>query len=822
MFFFAALFVAGFILTAFFGPKPKIENARASSLNDFSFPRAKEGDPVPRIYGTVKFQSPNTIYMGDFKTEAIKKKVKTGPFSSKKQTIGFKYFLGLDLAVCLGPKFTFRKMWYGKNLIWTGCIWSECVNRFNINLPEILGGKDRNGGLQGYVTFYCGDFNQPQDPYLISRIDENVPAYVGVAHIVFEQFYFGNSPSIEAISIEGSLFTNSLELPPSIHIMPNGYDANPIEVVYDLLVNDWGNLNIDNALPNVAQWREIAQVIYDEGNGVSLIVANSNQGSDVIKEVMRQINAMFYQDPSTGLIEIKLIRQDYDIEDLQVLTSSEITAVRDYTKKLWTETYNRVRIKYVDREKDYKKDSIAIQDDFANIRYQGRIRASEISMPGVYDGELANAIAARELANLNTTLFQCTIEFNRKGVRLLPGEPFVLSWPEYEIEAVVMRIRKFGLGSLKSGKITAFCVQDEFALDAIIYATPEIPVDTGGSYSPGQILSYTIFELPYWLSNLVELDTPAGYTRVASFAASPSGNSIDYTAYIDQPTDDVEALTQAPYSNYARLVNPIALFDGFVAGYLPTLEIDNLSDSTILLAGDSVSAKNGESLILINGEIFAYESFNDLGAGSYELTNVYRSILDSGWSAHDVDSAVWFIEDADNFWDAEVLPEEQQVYLLDRTVLGSLSEDQVSKITINPVGRAELPLPPDFVTLEDLRAVDDEYELSDIVTVKWLERNRLDNEIRFEDDTSDTPEVGTTYVLQVTRDGAVLSEDTAIATAEFELTLSHDGNLLILVYAERDSLRSFTAAPYPVKVIGTPLEIDGILVEFDTATVEFN
>jgi hypothetical protein len=215
----AALFVAGFILSILFAPKPKIENAKASQLSDFQFPRSQEGDPVPRIYGTVKTKGVNTIGQCNFKAIPIKKKVKTGLFSSKKQTIGYKYQVGLDLAVTLGPCVVYRRMWYGNHLIWAGCLYADpCgANRININLPELLGGQDKNGGISGWIALYPGSFDQTQSAYLQANLTkpnpgDQVTSYPGIAHMVFEDFYWGNSPSIEPISVEVSFFTNGLIL----------------------------------------------------------------------------------------------------------------------------------------------------------------------------------------------------------------------------------------------------------------------------------------------------------------------------------------------------------------------------------------------------------------------------------------------------------------------------------------------------------------------------------------------------------------------------------------------------------------------------------
>jgi hypothetical protein len=83
---------------------------KASALGDLEAPTAEEGGTIPVIFGTVKMSRPNVTWYGDLRTEAIK--VRSGLFSPSwikvraalfsKTTIGYKYFLGMQLALCHG------------------------------------------------------------------------------------------------------------------------------------------------------------------------------------------------------------------------------------------------------------------------------------------------------------------------------------------------------------------------------------------------------------------------------------------------------------------------------------------------------------------------------------------------------------------------------------------------------------------------------------------------------------------------------------------------------------------------------------------------
>ncbi|HET9129338.1 MAG TPA: hypothetical protein VFO86_00235, partial [Terriglobia bacterium] len=184
------------ILTA---PKPKVENARAAKLGDFQFPRSNQGDPIPWFRGTVRLKSPNTLWDGDYTPVPITVKQKTGLFSSKRVTTGYRYHIGLDLCWALNGQntITVRKLWSDKYVLWTGNVSTRST--IDINQPNLFGGQDQRGGMIGSIDFYPGSFDEPQNSYLAQKADPDVPAYIGQCRMVFRGsantqasgFYFG-------------------------------------------------------------------------------------------------------------------------------------------------------------------------------------------------------------------------------------------------------------------------------------------------------------------------------------------------------------------------------------------------------------------------------------------------------------------------------------------------------------------------------------------------------------------------------------------------------------------------------------------------------
>jgi hypothetical protein len=817
MFFLVALFFVSLVVSVIFTPKPKISNATPGKLSDVNFPRANEGDPVPRIYGTLKFKAPNTIWSGNFKSVAIKKKVKTGLFSSKKQTIGYKYYIGMDLAVCLGPNFTFRRLWAGNYELWNGCL-TECENVIKINLPNLFGGQDKAGGWTGFVALYCGSYDQNQDSYLQKAIYPNnegqVPAYNGIAHMVLRGCYIGNTTSMQPIYIEGSCFPDSLGLN-GRHIMSNGLDMNPIAVLHHIFTDDWGNLGIDPAKINVEQWREFALTVFNERNGMSLEVTNAAQAGDAVKEILAQVAATLYQNPATGLYDLIGLRNDYDIDLLPVLGPDEISVVSDFNKILWSQTYNTVRVKYTDRNQKYLPDVTALAQDFANIRYQNKVLPQEITMQGVYEPEVGNMIAARELSNINVPLYSTKLTLNRMGSALPPGAAFVFVWPEYGIERMVMRVRKLGLGTLENGEVSMDVVQDVFSVAEVIMSppgtSPYIPPDT----SPKPITTFDVFSLPYWLDYNSQLGTMAGEQSIGLFAVAPSPYSTAFNAYI-VGTEDAEVLSQAPYADTAKLVAPLDKYEGFVEGVVPTLNIVSVTNPELLLNG-SGRAANG--LFMLNDEIMSFDTFVDNEDGTYTLQNVYRALFDTVYTAATVDDVLYFFEGQEAFLDDSfAVGEAFGLKLAD--ISSSSQDDNPAVINVVPVDRLAAPLPPDNLALDGVRAADASSIVGASLSLSWAARNRLTagSAVVLETDAADDPEPGTTYrldvVSEVTGDVIATQDDIAASPVDVVITLAMQGPLRLEVRAKVGTKVSFNPAIYPLQIFGS-LTIDANRVTID-------
>jgi hypothetical protein len=791
--FIIAAFVVGLIASLFLAPKPKLENARASTLSDLNFPRAKEGDPKPWIIGKIRNKGPNTLWAGDFEARPIKKKVKTGLFTSKKQIVGYNYLVGLVMDWGLGPGVTLHKIWSAKDVLWSGTATADGTI-IDVNKPDLYGGKEKGGGFVGRIRYYSGSFTQGINAYYQSKQGSgDVPAYRGSIITVFEHVNVGEQNTIREISAELSRYPNGLGLAGGKHIV--GEDANPMEALYQLFTADWGGLDVSPAMLDLDSMIDCGNTLFDEGNGISLIISNPNDGKGVATEILRQINAIMYNDPETGKIVVKLIRDDFgDIDLLPHFNESNILGIRSFTRKLWEDTINVVRVTYTNRDKLYA-DGTAMQQDMANIGAQGRLRPSTASYPGITTAVLANFVCARDLAVGSVPLMSAQIECNREGSKLRPGDRFVWSWGPYNINQVVMRVTTFDLGSLTDNRITWNCVQDEFAISDTLIGDP---VGSGTSVSgPGYVASSAtnriVKEVPFFFAAAAGLGLPdsSSLLLVAASAATGTDSMDIYTSTDAGVTynESAEGLVLTPIGTLGTAISAVA---NLATGVIPSLSVT--IDPTLVDQNTATLAASGGGMFLIGNELFVFET-RTTGSGVVTLNNVWRSVLDTSPAAHAIGDAVFFITGDNIVEDAFPNTATVRVKMLPNMFQSSLDEASApfDSITLNK--RSARPLPPEAIKFGAGAFFAPPAAATGIQTITWANRSRLGSKVRKIIDLTNEFEPNQQTVIRY-RIGAgawvATNFDPGITTASIDTGVTA-GTREWQIYAVRDGLESWAS-----------------------------
>ena len=788
------MFVVSFVLTALLTPKPELENARPQSLDDINFPRATENAPVPMVLGKVTMRAPNVIWYGNFRVVPIREKIKTGLFSSTTITVGHRYFVTLDLALCIGPKIVMSEIFIDDESVWSGTVNDTIPTTIVTTRKDLFGGYKNGGGWDTTNTYYPGSQNltdQPVDPTIENLVGVgNVPAYLGISHIVMDG-EIGESAQIRKISFTLESYTNELGgIPNNAKI---GVDINPAEAIYQILTNEWIGIGINPSLLDLDSLRSLGQTCYDEGNGVSIQVTAETSGTKVIQEILRQIDGVAYQDPETGKITFKLIRDDYDENTIPVFDSSDIVAVKNFSKSGWNEVTSQVKITFPQRDSSSQK--VAIAQDMAISNMLNRLKSTTISMPFCYDKDLANRLAQRELSHLSVPLFRMTIEMNRNAYALRPGDVIKISWPEYGFDEIIMRIQEFDLGSLLDGKIVVKCIQDKFAISSVVMSSPENTGWTAPQYDPVDITESRIIEMPRFYQKKVQNTIEDGKAGIAVSAKKPSNTSTGYDVLsgISSGQNNTLDPEYAEFNATGTLVNQYDKDAGFFTGVDSTgFTLENVSGE-FEPANDATQLRNGETgILVINDEWIGFTSFTDNMDGTVTIGEVHRGLFGTTPQTHSVGDRVWQLKPI-HFGKGELDLDATGtafVKMLDKVASVTQDPNDVAEQSKTMQDLANRPLRPRNLELDGSR---------NFITVNttdldatWVPSNREKTDISFETDPAETPDQTETYDLKVMVNGVeepALSQNGVSSphTIPFSSTNINSSDCEIRVWSRRTS-----------------------------------
>lgn len=620
----AALFVLGELTR----PKPKIENARPTPEGDFSFPTATQGRKIPIIVGTVRLDGPNVVWHGDYRQTAIRQAVKTGSisdfFSSKKQTVGFKYYIGIQFGLCKGTLDSLLKIEIGEKTVYDTPIVG--AGSGSINEPDLFGGDSLGqGGVVGDFDFLTGSSTQAVNSYLstFQQVNGNTPAYRGTACLIFKGGYIGNAASIDPWRFHLRRVPNPLGLASSGLV--NGSDANPANLIYEALTDEeWGR-GFSTGDINATNFQAVGATLASEGNGFSLVIDSERDVDDYIREIERQIDGYVVLNQSSGKWEINLVRSG----DTPILSIDEtnIIALENFARGSFESTVNEVRLEFINPDRNWTKD-YALAQDLANLRIQGAVVPTTVRFPGVKNKTLANKLVWREQANLGYPLAKATVIVNRELYQANPGLLVNFSWTRLGITNLKMRIQTVDFGEPSTGEaIRVTLVEDVFSLSDPAFADP---IDSGWTPTVDELEPFpaneqVIMDAPRALVDR-DPDRPGVYPRVFA-SGRRQGPEVGYKIY--GGTSEVgEAYGFMLVGELAASLDPDSEDALIEVVQSPDTLLASMVDASALDVGRELA-----NVFLIGDEFIGVESFSD-ESPNLGLNDVWRGLLDTTPKTH--------------------------------------------------------------------------------------------------------------------------------------------------------------------------------------------
>jgi hypothetical protein len=522
-------------------------------------------------------------------------------------------------------------------------------------------------------------------------------------------------------------------------------DMNPAHIIRECLTDpDWG-MGYAEADIDDDSFRAAADVLYDEKMGISILWDRQVPIESFIQEVVKHINAALYVSRSTGKFVLKLIRADYDEEALPEFDPSNVEKVDNPSRPAFGELTNSVTVNYWNSETG-KETSLTVQDT-ALIQMQGAVINTTVEYPGFTNFSIASRVALRDLRTLSSPLLTCTIYTNQDARELNIGDVFKFSWPDFEIENVVMRVTGIAFGDGKSNKIRVTCTQDVFAFpqQGVLNQPDEGWTDIGGPPAPAT--DRLVLEAPYY--ELVQAQgqtavdgalasTPEiGYLIVA--AARPA-NALNASVWVD-PGSGFEEATALDFCPTATLAADVGPMD-------TSWTFENGEDLDLVQVGTHCQ---------IDDELVRVDSI-DLGTSTI---TVGRGVLDTTPRPHLTGARLYFWDlyssaDPTEYVDGETL----DVKITPATNEGPLELGGAPVDTLTFNARAFRPYPPGNFKINGV-AYPASTTGTDVV-FSWSHRDRRQQTSGSLFDTTYGdigPEAGTTYNLRVYDDSGILIED---------------------------------------------------------------
>ncbi len=114
--------------------------------------------------------------------------------SSKKQTVGYRYRMGLHMGICLEPD-ALLELTAGDRRFFLGEV--ADTQTVGISSPKLFGGDEREGGIQGTLDVMMGRPDQGPNAYLTSMQGGFQPGYRGFLGLVYRGLITSNNPYIK-------------------------------------------------------------------------------------------------------------------------------------------------------------------------------------------------------------------------------------------------------------------------------------------------------------------------------------------------------------------------------------------------------------------------------------------------------------------------------------------------------------------------------------------------------------------------------------------------------------------------------------------------
>lgn len=727
----------------------------------------------------------------------------------KSQTVGFRYYF--DIHFALGKKVDeICEIRASGKTAWKGSITNN--GQIRINAPKLFGGDKGEGGLDGTLDVMFGDEGQTVVAKLASMLGGIVPAFRGITSGFYSGMISAINPYPKTWEIlrrggnrlwdaDGAWYPEKQ----FIWLADNQVKAmNPAHILY-LVYTGKEFRGLPRARMDDAAWRKAADTLYSEQLGLCFEWKRSDSFKSFCETVKAHIGAEIFPDRMTGLLSIRLIRDDYDEATLPLFDEdSGLLEIVQEQASSSASAPSQLVVKFVDQVRGDQRQVVISNNAVAAAT--GRRATESIEYFGAPTAQIAGRLGARDMRIKASGLKRFKVVLDRRGRWLTPGAVFRIRSARRGIAETVVRAGRIEDNFLGDGKVTVTVLQDQFGLPATSGVAVPPPGWMPPDRTPRAVTSRRLFEAPYRElagiidpANLKLLDPTAAYLVAVAEAPTSLSQSFNLTdrvgasgAFVDRGAGD-----WCPSGLLVAELPPSAM-----------ASVVTLSGATRL---DEV--KVGQAA-LVDEEIVRVDAVDYTNA----KVTLARGCADTVPAVHPAGARIWFY-DGFECVDETVYTQgvSLQAQLLSNTGEGQLAPAMAATDTLVLTGRQGRPYPPGQFKVNGIYYP---AAVEGVFTVSWAHRDRLQQADQLLDSSIGNigPESGTSYVLRLRRadTNAVLVQQTGIAaTSSGPLSSEYAGDVIVELLAARSGVDSFQAHRHriaytpPKPITALHLHMDG-------------
>ena len=419
-------------------------------------------------------------------------------------------------------------------------------------------------------------------------------------------------------------------------------DLNPAEAIYEILTNtNWG-CHYEKERIDIESLVDLGITCEDEKLGISCLINEMSQAREFINKIMSHINAVHFDNPTTGKLTFKCIRNDFDPYKIPVFDTTNCQDL-EFTRVDWSEVTSIISARFTDPDSKYNTSEVMV-NDLANRIITKSYTSTSIDASYFTTARNARIMAQTQLLSAGYPLSAISMNCNRSAYNLLVGDPILVSWEPFGIQQQIYRVTNIDYATLTEGMIKVTAIEDVFSFDLTEYIFSGAPSWTEPDDEPLEITRELFMEMPFELTYSLD-------TYVVAFAARPS----NYTIYWD-----VWRFMNGQYQNTAKTMR-WSMVGKMTYGYEEGYDIDANGVEFGILGVDSMydfdtkiaqinsntytyTNKSPLNLVVVDDEIMSYDRLVKLPNGNYKIEGVIRGVYDTIPKKHTAESIMFFLD----------------------------------------------------------------------------------------------------------------------------------------------------------------------------------